>query len=110
MNDVTLIGYIGMDPKDFGKVAAVTMYTEEEWVDDKGTHKLVEWHRCKAFGKLAEIVMAKIRKGDQVIVKGKLATNSYEKNGKKISETNVHIITIRRTKEIKEATPEDFNF
>lgn len=53
-----------------------------EWVDDKTL-----WLGVTCFKKLAENVVESLRKGDLVVVSGRLQTDEWEKDGQKQSAT-----------------------
>jgi len=55
--------------------------------DGYGDKKFTDYHSCKAFGKSAEY-NANLKKGDRVIVMGRVKSGSYEKDGKKIYTTD----------------------
>lgn len=88
INSVHLVGNVGNDPEQRstgGGKAVVnwSLATTESW-KDKATGEAkseTEWHRCVAFGRLAEIVAEYAHKGDRLYVEGKLKTDKYEKDG-----------------------------
>lgn len=97
-NSVMLIGNLGQDPKvittQTGKtltelpLATTERYKNKdgEWVSN------TEWHRCIAWGKLAEIMGNICKKGQEVVVRGKLAYNVYEgKDGNRHKQPQVVI-------------------
>jgi len=86
VNKVILIGNLGADPEvhtfdDGGTVVNFNVATSENWKDKKTGEKVekTEWHRVKAFGKLAEICAAYLKKGSKVYVEGKNETRKYQK-------------------------------
>lgn len=88
INKVILIGNLGRDPETKytqggAPVCNFTLATNEEWKDRNTGEKKerTEWHRCVAFGKLAEICGQYLRKGSQVYVEGALQTRSWEQEG-----------------------------
>lgn len=100
-NHVSLLGHLGADPtiietKKGTKVAKVNIATNEYFKDEDGNTKSnTEWHRLVAFGKVAERFENYLKKGSEIIVNGKIVTNSYtNKEGEKkySTEINVQII------------------
>ena len=83
MNRATLLGRAGRDPdvrdlKNGGKTAAFTLATTERRTDRDGrTSETTEWHRVVVYGGLAEVVGRMLRKGDPVLVEGRIATRGY---------------------------------
>lgn len=62
INKVILIGNVGQDPKIAiltrdKKVANFSLATNRQWKDQYGKdHDDVDWHRCSAWGNLADII------------------------------------------------------
>lgn len=87
-------GTLGKDVeiRDFpngGKVANLTVATEENW-KDKNTSEWkskTTWHNVKLFGKAVDYIATKAVKGAPVLVEGIINTDSYEKDGVKKSFT-----------------------
>ncbi len=109
-NSVTLIGHLGKDPKltttPTGKsLLELSMATNEryknkdgQWITD------TEWHRCIAWGKLAEIMNDLCKKGKEVIVRGQLKYNTFEdKDGlrRKIPQVVIAEFALLSKKEAK---------
>lgn len=91
-NLVILVGNVGKQPeqKFTPKGTAVTTFslaTNEYMKNNKDGH--TEWHNIVAWRQLAEIVANFVDKGDQVFVKGKIRTRSWEKDGKKFYRTEI---------------------
>lgn len=61
-------------------VANMALATSSEWKDrDTGDkQQATEWHRCVAFGKLAELIDKYCTKGSSVYVEGKLRTRKWQ--------------------------------
>ena len=55
--------------------------------DGYGDKKFTDYHTVKAFGKTAEY-NNNLAKGDRVLVTGRVKSNSYEKDGKKVYSTD----------------------
>ncbi|APX10112.1 single-stranded DNA-binding protein [Vibrio harveyi] len=85
VNRMTIVGNVGKDPEirymeNQECVAQFTVATGEYW-RDRGTgenKESTEWHRIKAFGKLAEIVRDKVKSGDKVFLEAKSRTRKYK--------------------------------
>ena len=102
VNRVFLIGNAGQDAEvkstSTGKsVANFSLAVNEGFRDKAGkSGQRVEWVRCVAWNKLAEIAGSYIKKGRQVFVEGRLQTRQYkdsEGTGKTICE--VVVTTLR---------------
>lgn len=97
VNKVILIGNVGNDPevRQVGSTQVIqfSLATSESWKDKStGERKeKTEWHRCKAWGKQAEIIQQYVGKGSKLYVEGKLETSSYEKNGEKRYSTEINV-------------------
>ena len=95
-NSVRLVGNLGMDPevKNFDankKLAKVAIATNESYKNDKG-EKIVEtqWHNLILWGTQAKLAEEYLKKGDEVVIEGKLATSNYtDKDGNKRYMTEV---------------------
>lgn len=92
INRATVCGRLGQEP-DFRmtqnnkSVCNLSIATSEKQQDKEVT----EWHRCVIWGKYAEVCRDRLRKGDEVLVEGKLKTRVWEdKQGKKNYTTEIH--------------------
>ena len=83
VNRATLLGRAGRDPdvrdlKNGGKAATFSLATTEKWTDRDGRPgEATEWHRIVVYGPAAAAVEAMLRKGDPVLVEGRVATRSF---------------------------------
>ena len=81
-----LIGHLGQDPKvittQTGRtLTELSLATNESYKNSEGVWiKDTDWHRCIAWGKLAELLGNLCKKGQELAVRGKLAYNIYEDN------------------------------
>lgn len=93
-NSVTLIGNLGRDPelnhtKSGMAVCNLSLATSDriksgdEWIDK------TEWHNVTVWGKTAENVAKYLSKGSMAFVRGRLQTDSFEKDGVKHYRTKV---------------------
>jgi single-strand DNA-binding protein len=93
-----LIGHLGKDPevKTFGgsKKAAFSIATTDSYKNQKG-EKIsdTQWHNIVIWGKLAGVAEKYLKKGNEVVLEGKLIHRVYETSGgekKYITEVNVN--------------------
>lgn len=100
-NKVTLIGRLGKDPElkqfeDGNKVATFSIATHENYKDKNGEwQQKTEWHRVVCWGKTAGIVADNYKKGDTMLIEGKVTYRTWEDaNGheNKITEVVAHLI------------------
>jgi len=94
MNKVILAGRVGQDPTfkllaNENSVANFSVATTEfkNVNGEKQTH--TEWHNIAAWKKLANFVNDYLKKGDQVLVEGRLKYDTYEKDGVKKYKTSI---------------------
>lgn len=84
VNRVQLIGLLGQDPemKKFdngGQIAKFSLATNESYKNDKGEKVTdTQWHNIVARGKTADIVEKYLKKGDKVMIEGKLTTRKWQ--------------------------------
>ena len=97
LNSVQLIGNLGRDVEmrytgSGEAVANLAIATGSEWKNRETGEKeqATEWHRCVAFGKLAELIGKYCHKGSSVYLEGKLRTRKWQdKEGKDQYTTEV---------------------
>ena len=101
MNKAILMGRLGRDPElkttqAGGAVVSFSMATNErekqgdQWVD------ATEWHYVVAFGRTAELIAERCRKGDPVLVDGKMKTRKWTgKDGVEKQRTEVLASTVQ---------------
>ncbi len=83
LNRITLIGFLGGEAEkkvsNTINIAVFSLATKTSWKNDAGTwESRTEWHRCVAFGRLAEFV-ATLSKGAHVAVEGELRSHEYQR-------------------------------
>lgn len=85
VNKVILIGNLGQDPEvrflpSGNPVANFSLATTDTWTDKQSGQKQerTEWHRCNAFGKLAEIIQQYVKKGSKVYLEGSIHTRKWQ--------------------------------
>tara|TARA_B110000305_G_C19318124_1_gene577531 strand:- start:722 stop:1057 length:336 start_codon:yes stop_codon:yes gene_type:complete len=83
-NKVQLIGNLGDDPKitkleNGNSLAKFSIATNESYLNKTGDRvENTQWHNIIAWGKTAEIVEKILKKGNEVVIEGKLVNRSYE--------------------------------
>ncbi len=113
VNRATLLGHAGRDPEirtlpKGGKAAAFSLATAEKWTDREGKPaEATDWHRVVVYGAAVDAVQKTLRKGDPVMVEGRIATRQYqdrEGNDRTVTEIvvagpqgMVNILAPRRT-------------
>ncbi len=79
MNKVILRGRLGADPEvrtsESGAVWCTFSLATDEFVNNE---KQTAWHRVKAFGKEAENIGKYKRKGDELLLEGRIQYGEYE--------------------------------
>ena len=103
VNKITLIGNTGNDPEikysqGGDAFARFSLATTEQWKDKQSGEKKerVEWHRCIASGKLAEIIGEYVKKGDPVYVEGSVRYSKYtDKDGVEKQSTDIRVNEMR---------------
>ena len=82
LNRITVIGFRGGDAEKVSNatnVPAFSLATKASWKNDAETSESrTDWHRCVAFGRLAEFV-ATLAKGGHVAVEGELRSHEYQR-------------------------------
>tara|TARA_R110000787_G_scaffold177867_2_gene289804 strand:+ start:497 stop:868 length:372 start_codon:yes stop_codon:yes gene_type:complete len=95
-NSVTLIGYLGADPKykadGTRPLLKFSVATTRKWKTSKGEKKeKTSWHNVAIFGKLATVSKSILTKGSKVMVVGHISYSKYTKDG--VERYGVDIIT-----------------
>ncbi len=96
MNRATLLGHAGRDPeirdlKNGGRAATFSLATAEKWTDREGKPvEATEWHRVVVYGTAVDAVERMLKKGDPVMVEGRIATRKYsDRDGVERSLTEI---------------------
>ena len=101
LNKVLLIGRTGKDPeiKNVGehKVASFSLATSRKIKGEETT----QWHDCRAWNKLAEIIEQYVKKGDLLYVEGEIQYRKHE--DKYYTNINVNQLTMLGSKGEKPA-------
>jgi len=84
MNKVILCGNVGSDP-DCGHTnggtayARVSLATNERWKNKDGEmQEKTSWHRLQFWKRQAEVVAQYVRKGDKLLIEGRIEYGQYE--------------------------------
>lgn len=99
---VTIIGNLANDPEarisNSGKPWVTFRLANTPRVRDRQTGDYTDgealWLNCRAFGELAEHIVASLAKGMRVIVQGRMTQESYEKDGQKRVSINLEVDAI----------------
>lgn len=97
-NSVQLIGRLGAKPEmvaleSGNKLAKLNLATNEVYKNPKG-EKITntQWHRCIAWGRVAENMVNFLEKGQEVAVHGKVTYKNYtNKEGRSVYTTEIVI-------------------
>lgn len=87
MNVVILCGRLGRAPEEINTKSGMTicnmnLATSERKKDKDGNWgDATEWHKVVAFGKQAELCVKYLDKGSEVLLEGRIQTDSYDKDG-----------------------------
>jgi single-strand DNA-binding protein len=96
MNKIFVLGHVGRDPevrKTSGgtKVAHLSIATNH-FISNGGDTPVerTEWHRVTLWSGLAALAEEYIRKGDRILVEGRLEYDAYERDGVTIPTAEIH--------------------
>ena len=95
LNRVLIVGHLTRSPEvrfaqNGTAVARFGVATNSAWTDDRGEKREeVEFHNVVVFGRQAEAAGEHLRKGQLVLVEGRLRTNSWTTEGVKHSRTDI---------------------
>lgn len=88
-NRVCISGNLSQEPKFFSKGAACSVAVSDDYVKDGQQVRRTHYLSVKAWNTKDVEVLRGCKKGDHVVVVGKLTTGSYEKEGRKIYTTDI---------------------
>lgn len=100
MNKVELIGFAGRDPElrnigKNGKVASFSLATTESYKKEEEWVKITQWHKLVGWNRLADDILAIVKKGKKLNVTGKLTYRTYEdRNGQKQQTTEIIVLNV----------------
>jgi single-strand DNA-binding protein len=95
LNKAYIIGNLTRDPELRAlpsgiKVCSFAVATSRVYKDKEGVKKeTTEFHNVSAFAKLGELAGQYLKKGQQVLVEGRIQTRSWETNGEKKYRTEI---------------------
>jgi single-strand DNA-binding protein len=96
LNKVYVLGNLTRDPEmkalpSGGKVTQFSLATNRVWKDQNGQkQEQVEYHNIVVFGRPAETSAEYLKKGQQVLVEGRIQTRSWDgADGKKNYRTEI---------------------
>ncbi len=95
INKVHVCGRLTKDPElkalpNGTKVAGFSIATNHSYKTAEGEKKeTTEFHNCKAFGKIGELIAQYCRKGGELYIEGRLQTSFWEKDEKKFYKTEI---------------------
>ena len=83
LNRINLIGFIGSDAErkaaNSTNIAIFSLATKTSWKNDAGSwESRTEWHRCVAFGKLADFAGTLTQRA-HVAIEGELRSHEYQR-------------------------------
>lgn len=96
-NRLYIHGHLGRDPElkmtTSGKaLVRFSVATTERWKGPNGEKKeKTEWHNCYAWAKLAEMIEKFFKKGQEIIIHGKVEYTEETKDGHKVKYTNIRV-------------------
>lgn len=114
VNKATLIGNLGKDPEiryaaSGDAIANFSLATTENWKDKASGEKkeATEWHRCVAYGKLAEIIGQYVKKGSSLYVEGSIHTRKWtDKDGQDRYSTEIKVSEMKMLGGKQESQPQ----
>jgi single-strand DNA-binding protein len=95
LNKVYLIGNLTRDPEERAlpsgiKVTSFSLATNRRYKDQSGAWQdATEYHNVVVFGRQAETSAQYLRKGNSVLIEGRMQTRSWEKDGQKQYRTEI---------------------
>lgn len=96
LNQATLFGNLGADPElrvtpSGTSVLKLRMATTESYLDrNNARQERTEWHSITVWGKRGDALAKFLKKGDKLLIVGRIRTSTYEKNGEKRYRTEIH--------------------
>ncbi len=95
LNKAFIIGNLTRDPEvkalpSGTKVCSFSVATSRVYKDKDGNkQEAVDFHNISAFAKLGELAGQYLKKGQQVLVEGRIQTRTWETNGEKKYRTEI---------------------
>ena len=109
LNKVMLIGNLGQDPEigytqSGDAVCNFSVATTDKWTSKSGDpQERTEWHKCKVFGRTADLMMEYCKAGTLLYVEGALETRSWEdqETGEKKYKTEIKAFKVNWLHNVK---------
>lgn len=102
INDAILVGNLGKSPEirvtnSGKKCARFSLATSKRYRDAGGELKeLTYWHNCTVWGKLADTLESlSLAGGTSVLVRGEITYSSYEKDGNRVTRTEINVANLQ---------------
>ena len=102
LNDAILVGNLGKSPEirvtnSGKKCARFSLATSKRYRDANGEQKeLTYWHNCTVWGKLADTLESlNLAGGTCVLVRGEITYSSYEKDGNRVTRTEINVANLQ---------------
>lgn len=103
LNKTYLIGNLGQAPEirvmqDGREIASLSLATNSSWKDKQGEwNQHTEWHRVTVFQDFyVSWIKNSVKKGDTLLVEGKLSYSEWEDNKSKTKRKGAHIVVYGR--------------
>ena len=114
VNKVILVGNLGRDPEmrytaSGEAICNFSIACTENWKDKASGEKkeATEWHRCVAYGKLAEIIGQYVKKGSSLYVEGSIHTRKWtDKDGQDRYSTEIKVSEMKMLGGKQESQPQ----
>lgn len=87
INKTILAGRLGKDPElkvtpQGMQICSFSIATNRVWKNKEGQkQESTDWHNVVFFGRRAEVIAERFKKGKEIYVEGRLQTRSWEKDG-----------------------------
>lgn len=105
MNKTILLGRLSKDSELRYSANGLAILRNSIAVNDGyGDNKKVDFFNIVCFGKTAEAVAQFTEKGSRVVISGKVKNNNYQKDGKTVYSTEIHVEDIEFLSQKKEAS------
>lgn len=78
MNKIILKGRLGKDPENYNGVVKFSVATDDGYMKDGNKIDKTNWHNIVAFGKVGEVISNHFKKGDEIIVVGRVEYNEHD--------------------------------
>lgn len=122
LNQATIVGRMVKDPEikslpSGSAVVGFSVATSRTWKGQDGKkNEDTEFHNCVAFGKTAEIIGQYLKKGQLILITGRIQTRSWEKDGRKNYRTEIVVEQMQmgprvgeKTEKKEDAKDKEFN-